>query len=318
MGKKISSLLPLIGIILFIYIIWKTGISNVLNVFSNINPFYLILMLFMLFVIFFLKGLKWKIILDSLGIDYSLWKASKIWYIGFFIATITPAKIGDFVRAFYVKKDTKNNLGTGFLTVFLDRIFDTATILLLALTSIIIFSLIFETNLSIGLIILIIVSLFVLIYLSTRKKFVKITLKPFFNLLVPEKYKKITKLNFYSFYNNLKIIKTKKGMLFSVLITTLITWFICFLYAYVVALAFNIEINIAYIFLIMPLVTLIELIPISVSGLGTREATLIFFFSLVGIAKEFAVSFSLLYMAGGWLLALIGAIFWFKNPIRFK
>ena len=61
--------------------------------------------------------------------------------------------------------------------------------------------------------------------------------------------------------------------------------------------------------------SLVTLIPISVSGLGTREATIIAYLATVGVAAEEALGFSLLvfatfYLGGGGL----GAIAWWLKP----
>jgi hypothetical protein len=67
----------------------------------------------------------------------------------------------------------------------------------------------------------------------------------------------------------------------------------------------------------MPMVTLVEIIPVSVSGIGTREATVIFFFSAVGIGSAQAVAFSVGYLiAGTYLTALAGFIAWLANPAK--
>ena len=44
----------------------------------------------------------------------------------------------------------------------------------------------------------------------------------------------------------------------------------------------------------MAVVGFVQLIPVSVSGLGTRDAALIFLFSQIGVGKEAAVAFSIM------------------------
>lgn len=65
----------------------------------------------------------------------------------------------------------------------------------------------------------------------------------------------------------------------------------------------------------MAISNLISFIPISISGLGTRDATLIYLFSLIGLKPELAVSYAFLvfvtfFFCGG----LMGAIVWFVKP----
>jgi hypothetical protein len=78
-------------------------------------------------------------------------------------------------------------------------------------------------------------------------------------------------------------------------------------------MAMNLSINFINITLFMAISNLISFIPISISGLGTRDATLIYLFSLIGLKPELAVSYAFLvfitfFVSGG----LMGAVsFWF-------
>ena len=69
----------------------------------------------------------------------------------------------------------------------------------------------------------------------------------------------------------------------------------------------------------MAITNLISFIPITISGLGTREAMLIFLFSLLGLSSEHAVTYSLLvfsvFYIGG---ALFGLVAWMINPMNIK
>tara|TARA_Y100000310_G_scaffold250097_1_gene256243 strand:+ start:155 stop:397 length:243 start_codon:yes stop_codon:yes gene_type:complete len=72
-------------------------------------------------------------------------------------------------------------------------------------------------------------------------------------------------------------------------------------------------------FLVYPLLALSDIIPISVSGLGTREAIAVFLFSLLALSAEQAVAFSLLLFLTGYLLvAFVGYLFFISEPIELK
>jgi hypothetical protein len=65
----------------------------------------------------------------------------------------------------------------------------------------------------------------------------------------------------------------------------------------------------------VPLVSLLDTLPISFSGMGTRDIGLIFFFSLIGLSPEAAISTSIMALVLGYLfVGLIGFIFWARNP----
>ena len=84
-------------------------------------------------------------------------------------------------------------------------------------------------------------------------------------------------------------------------------------------IAMQVEISFLNVCFFMALSSLVTFLPISISGLGTRDAILIYLFSIINISKENAVVFSLLifitfYINGG----LLGAIFFNTNPINMK
>jgi uncharacterized membrane protein YbhN (UPF0104 family) len=51
--------------------------------------------------------------------------------------------------------------------------------------------------------------------------------------------------------------------------------------------------------------------------MGTREATVIYFFSVVGVGAVDAVGFSLVYvLCGTYLTALAGFVLWLRHPVK--
>ncbi len=61
-------------------------------------------------------------------------------------------------------------------------------------------------------------------------------------------------------------------------------------------------------FIFIPLVLLIQLIPISISGHGVREAAYITVFSYYGVIREAALSFSFVEVAFGLIVAAVGGV----------
>ena len=92
-----------------------------------------------------------------------------------------------------------------------------------------------------------------------------------------------------------------------------------FVQCYLIVTAMGLSINFITITLFMAISNLISFIPISISGLGTRDATLIFLFSLIGLKPELAVSYAFLvfitfFVAGG----MLGAVTWWMRPLDLK
>jgi hypothetical protein len=100
-------------------------------------------------------------------------------------------------------------------------------------------------------------------------------------------------------------------------VLTVVVWALIFFLAWNVAAGLGIDVSVWYLFLIMPVVTLVEVLPVSVAGLGTRDAAVIYFFSVAGIQDAAAVGFSLGYLLiGTYITALTGFIMWLRRPLR--
>ena len=81
---------------------------------------------------------------------------------------------------------------------------------------------------------------------------------------------------------------------------------------YSVALALGMSVSIFYFFLFNPLIAFVLLIPISFNGLGPKEATAVFFFGLIGVPNEIALSTSLVFHLLIVLTSLPGGVLWWR------
>ena len=317
MRKKLSFLLPFLGLSLFVYIVGRTGLDNITGIIRDADARILPLAPVLVVAIILVRGIRWRILMRVVDIDYSLWRSAKVWTIGFFAASVTPAKAGDTLRAFYVREDTGRTFGEAFLTVFIDRLWDLMFVLALGVVSVLVFSRFYMEIPSGWIVLTASLGIAVCVYLATRRALMRRLLKPMFDALVPKKYKEAFSLNFNTFYDSLALYRRDRGAMVAAFLLTVLVWALVFLLAYYITVLFGIDVDLKYVVLIMPIVTLVELIPISVSGLGTRDATVIYFFSVVGISSAAAVGFSIGYLfIGTYLTALAGFLMWLRHPVK--
>jgi uncharacterized protein (TIRG00374 family) len=77
---------------------------------------------------------------------------------------------------------------------------------------------------------------------------------------------------------------------------------------FIIALSMGIKINIIYFFVFLPIIGAITLLPISLGGLGLRDASTIFFFAKAGLAKDMAFAMSLINFSFILIYGIIGGI----------
>lgn len=318
MQRWISYLLPMTGILLFVYILAVTGPSRILATLHQIDPWSLVVFPLFTFAIILIRGLRWWHILRILEIDYPFWRCCYVWTIGFFASAVTPGKLGDAIRSFYVSRDTSRNLGEGFLTVFVDRLMDLVVILVFSMISVVVFSHAYIQLSSAWVFLLASLLILATIGLTLKREMVRALLTPLFRFFVPQRFQNRMSADFHSFYDSLEAFLRVRWRTLGILALTVAYWLLVFVLVYSITSVMNLNVAFSYIMLVIPIVTIVEFLPISISGLGTREAAVIYFFSVIGIARPEAVAFSLVYLLfGTYATALVGLLFWLRSPVAF-
>jgi uncharacterized protein (TIRG00374 family) len=230
---------------------------------------------------------------------------------GIYSGIITPGRLGEFIKAFYLKAIKGMSLSMSMSSVIVDRLIDMYFLLILGMAGMWKFNILGSiSNLFFILIMVIIVAPLILLNQNIMKKFMDIL----YNLAVLKRVKADIKEKYDDFYHGINQIMNYKLML-SVVITCL-SYAVFFIQCYLIANALGLAIDFMTITLFMAISNLVSFIPVSVSGLGTRDAILIYLFSLIGLHPEIAVGYAFLvfvtfFVFGG----VAGAIAWWIKPL---
>lgn len=289
----------LIGLLIFVWIVKDIDFGYLKNEAYRINFFYFALAALFCLLNIFIEFYRWKKIVEFQKIYYSFKGAFFMYGASRLLGIITPGKIGDFSRMAYLKKDGYS-VGKSFLGNFLEKILDFVFFFLFVVGGI--FYLPFIPQLTFK-------------YAAILKWGI-LGLAGFIALILLL-YKKSEKIsNFFSdLWRDLRQFKIR-SLLFVFLVTA-IDWFVYFLVIYFIAASVGLagEIGFFYLAFSAAFVVLASLLPISVLGLGTREAVLLFLLLPFGIPKETIILFSLLIMANYLVPLLIFLFCWFKKPL---
>jgi hypothetical protein len=233
--------------------------------------------------------------------------------VGTYIGALTPGRLGEFTKAIYLKKDGYS-MGKSLIGFALDRITDFVFILFfIGISSLFILS-VFQKQILI-LILGILITAIILAVL-VRIGLIKWIVHKIIPLFITKKYQKSWKINLQDFINDLKIYKLKECTV--IFFITAIYWFFYYFQIYALAIICGINLPFLYLAISITIVGLIVLLPISISGIGTRDATLILLFSPFLVPEEqiivFSASILLIYL----FVALFGFICWLIKPIKIK
>lgn len=311
--KFIKNYSYLLGILLFIFILTKVDFNNLWQNIKTIKPIYLVVALLLDFPMMFIKSLCWNYIKKQQGIIYNLKDSFLMYCSSLYVGGFTPGKFGEVAKVFYLKKDGYS-MGKSLVNVILDRFSDFVFLLLFISLGSLFFLAVLQKQ-------VLIIIFGLIISISVLMVFIKIGLVKWFlnkvfQFLVPQKYQKSWRINFQDFLNDIKIYKTKNYLI--IFLITTFSWLFYYLQMYILARGANItDIPFLYFAITVTVAGFIALIPVSISGIGTRDAALIFLLAPFLIAKEQVIVFSALILLMYLFTSLTGLICWFIKPIKF-
>jgi uncharacterized protein (TIRG00374 family) len=116
---------------LFLYLAFrKVDFGQMWDALKKANYWYLPPAILILFFSHYLRALRWRYLLDPIRrFDTNSLFSSLI--IGYGANTVTPAHLGEFLRAYVLSKKRKISMGSTFATIVIERVIDVFTLLLL-------------------------------------------------------------------------------------------------------------------------------------------------------------------------------------------
>ncbi|MGQ9625431.1 MAG: lysylphosphatidylglycerol synthase transmembrane domain-containing protein [Anaerolineae bacterium] len=317
--KRLFDLLKIaLSILLIVFLLQQIGLGNTLAVLSQANVYYLMAALFLFLLGVVLRAYRWQTLLCSLGLKISLSELTALYFVGFLFSNVLPSGFGGDVVKMYELSRSSHRATESVNTVFADRFFG-----LIVLQAFAFLALPFGYRLvSSGVLLLTLVlfafSLAVACLLFSRALWR--WLDPIMGKFLPEKSKEertwVGKLAFqmrklYDSFHNYE-----SRAIFKVLSISFLFNLTLIAVNYFIALALRVDIPIWYFLLFVPLTSVILMIPISLNGLGIREAGYVALFAQAGVPESVAFSMSLLIYAMTVLTGLIGGVIYVLRGTR--
>ena len=111
--------------------------------------------------------------------------------------------------------------------------------------------------------------------------------------------------------------RPKSRQIVYLLLLTVASYGIYFLQTFFIARSIGLGLDYLTIAMVVSIAILVGFIPVTIAGLGTREAVFIFLLGRFGISSASALSFAFLYnLVYIVCVGLISAVFWMRLPNR--
>ena len=300
-------LIRFIGIGLFIYILTTIDFTAMVNASLSVSPLTILGIAFLIIPTMVLKGARWQIISEGLGLRLKTTEATEALSIAQLANLATPGSLGDFIRVPYLKA-RGNPTDKSTLSIFIDAII--AIIVPYSLGGLALIVLL-EIDITIlGLVGAFIWTVgFILLYYFLKNTIWTWFFKARVDRLLSSGFRG-------SFLFTLpSVIKSigKRNLLLS-LGYSVVAWLTYTFQAMVLAWSFGINVNWVFINVALALSTMATAIPVSIQGLGIREGVFLFLFGLVNIDPAIIVAFSLSLMLVNITPISLGLVSWAKDP----
>jgi len=300
----------LIGFLLLIFIIYQLDLEILYLSFQKINYRLLILAILLIIPIIFIKAWRWNYLKKLQKINYKLSDSFLIYSVGAAIGSLTPGRLGEISRISYLKNDG-HSTGKSLVSVVIDRLLDIIYLTALGYLGTIFF---FGFYQKITLIYSAVILLIVILFFMLKKEFHIKLIKKIFSIIIPLKYQKSWQTNFQDFWNEIKIYNKKNYFYFFFI--TFIAWLIYYCQIYLLAKSIGLdEIPFFYLAMTVTIAGFITLLPLSFSGIGTRETTLAILLSPLMISIESIILLSELILLNFFIMGIIGIFCWIIKPI---
>ena len=303
----------MIGLVLLVLLLYQVDIRQLTAVLTRVTPSLVGIAIFLNIPQISIKAFRWCWLLRAQRIRYGIWPATLSYFGSIFIGLLTPGRLGEFVKAMHVNQDCGVPIGQAFSSVLADRLFDLYTLLAVGGGALLSLTAWRDSNGVLGLALLALLLTLPLAMFLHKGVFGRIRVLGS-HLGRPGQWLFASQSWLLELRNGLRQLSLP--WLLAAVGLTVLAYGIFFGQCYLLALALGLKTSFVQVSFAVALGSLVTLLPISISGLGTREAAMIAYLGTAGVPAEAALGFSLLvfatfYVAGG----LIGAVAWWMKPV---
>jgi uncharacterized protein (TIRG00374 family) len=306
-NKKVRGFLQiLLSLILLIWLIGRAGLDEVLGTLSGISwAWYLpAFALFLLNIV--IRAYRWYTLLHSLNERPSFRHLTYLYFVGFFANNFIPSGFGgDFVKVISLRR----SFGRGaeaLSSVVMERITGLLGSALIALIALIWNSMGHVTAVDLPLALWIFIAL---LSIGTPISFLLIRLNRPLEFL-NKRFPKIQQIPKYDKFEQLveTVHRYPLPILLNSLLISLPFTLSLVIVQYFIARALSVDLPLAVFALFVPIIAVLNLLPLSFNGLGVREGVYQFLFVPIGVTTASAIAMSLAFYFLRFGAGLVGGL----------
>jgi uncharacterized protein (TIRG00374 family) len=236
-----------------------------------------------------IKGVRWWMLLRNYEFHLSFIHSTGMYAIGMVLSAVTPGHAGDLVKILLL---TRRGCGIAkaIASNVLDRVFDVLFVLLASYGGMWYFSQEFASQLGAVNVAFAVVSVLALAIVWKRHLIQRIAIKS-----VPSQYRQTAVESWNEIVASL--FKNRLSRILWPGLLTIVFWVVQFSAFYLCARALAVDVSFVYFSACAAVAMLLSLLPITVAGVGTRDATYVLLLGQIGITQQQSLALSALVLA---------------------
>lgn len=295
-----------LGPLLAVAIFSRVDLGEVARSLRRADPWLFAAALVLNGILLQLRGLRWRYLVRAQGIPLAVGDALGVNYAAFAAAFVTPGRVGDLARGLHLV-DLGNSYIKSFFAVLYERVMDLAVIVVFGLVGFYVFADLFQSVHALPLVLLVLgaaAGSFLLLRVGALRR----AGYAFLRRLLPAR----AAVGWGDVAEGFR--RMTPGRDGVTVLFTLAMWGTYFLQGWVLTQALGIPIAFLHVAALICLAALLMMLPISVAGVGTRDAAFVYAFWKLGLPAEDALAFSLLLLATQIVHAVLGYLLWARRP----
>lgn len=298
--------------VILIFLLASVGTTQLILVLAQLRFDYIAMLIALSAVMIWVSCLKWQLFLRRFGHNPSLGYLMKLYTLGYFFSSFLPSFLGgDAVRSFHLGRELTNQRDA-FISTFLERLTGLLAMCLLGL-----FFVLIGTKATAGVeVAIVIVALSTIAFAgvcfsTTLSRYCNNCGVSFFQKMgVPRVSEKLLVLS-RNIEEGMDNIRGDFALLLRAMLLSFAYHSLTVANTYLCARAIGWESpDIGGLFVIVPLVLLVSIIPLTPSGLGVQEGAFLFFLERIGATRTQGLAVGLLLRAKVLFIALCGGLLW--------
>jgi glycosyltransferase 2 family protein len=297
-----------VGIGALVLVVMKSDARALAEAIKNTRVGYLPLAVAASFAVTWLMAYRWNLILSARGQSFKTQRLFAYYLIGIFFTNFVPGAgvSGDVARLIYADREVRDKAFV-LSTLVYERLVGVFTLLFMGLAATLMTNAYAQTQPAIYVSEAVLALAFIAIatlmseYVSTR--LARLIRAAGLRIKMERAAEAVART-----LEAVSELRRRPNLLFRTIAVSVAIRVVWGLGCYAVAWAMGLPIGLLTLFAFISLVDLVRLMPISVGGLGVREWTVIALLGTIGIAREQALTFSILAFAPIYLNAIAGGI----------